>query len=66
MAEWKMEIINLAKDFCVPKAIYKGIINHVETHDKDTVPVSYHKNRDKYLYNMAQRELKKYLWQVLV
>lgn len=66
MAEWQIEIINLAKDFCVPKAIYKKIITNTQTHEIDTIPVSYHKNKDKYLYNMAQRELKKYLWQVLV
>lgn len=66
MAEWQVEIINLAKDFCVPKTIYKEIINHVTTHDADTIPTSYHNNRNSFLYDMAHRELKQYLWQILV
>lgn len=66
MSEWQIEIINLAKDFRVPKAIYKKIITNTQTHKIDTIPVSYHNNRNRFLYDMAHRKLKQYLWQILV
>ena len=47
MSEWQIEIINLAKDFRVPKAIYKKIITNTQTHKIDTIPVSYHNNRNR-------------------
>lgn len=66
MAEWQIEIRNLAKDFCVPKTVYRNIITQIKTHQSDLIPKRYKGNRNRFLYDMAHRELKKYLWQILV
>lgn len=58
MAEWKREIRELAKGFCVPKEIISQVIKRTEKeHSCREMPTFYKGNRNNFLYDNAQREI---------
>lgn len=59
---WKREIQKLAADFKVPKAIYNYIIS--ETENIKVIP-KFYTVPDDYLYDTAQRKLKRYIYKRL-
>ena len=59
MAEWKKEIRELAKGFCVPKEIISQVIKRTEKeHSKREMPSFYKGNRNDFLYDNAKREIR--------
>lgn len=59
MAEWKREIRELAKGFCVPKEIISQVIKKTEKeHSKREMPSFYNGNRNDFLYDNARREIR--------
>lgn len=60
MAEWKREIRELAKGFCIPKETIKQIVHNTEKNNKEReMPDFYKGNRNDFLYDCAQREIRK-------
>ena len=60
MAEWKLEIKELAKGFCLSQVIANRIIKRVEStyeQREREIPNFYKGNRDEYLYDKAQSEI---------
>lgn len=58
MAEWKKEIRELAKGFCISKETIKLVIKSVErTCIKKRMPSYYKGNRNEFLYDNARREI---------
>lgn len=59
MAEWKKDIRELAKGFCVPKEVISEIIKRTEReHSKRDMPSFYRGNRNNFLYDNAQRAIR--------
>lgn len=59
MAEWKREIRELAKGFCVPKEVISQVIKKTEKeHSKREMPAFYNGNRNDFLYDNARREIR--------
>lgn len=61
--QWKNEICNIAKAFCVSPFTCRAIIQAVEGISTDNMPAYYKGNKNAYLYDAAYRKLKKYLIQ---
>lgn len=60
MAEWKREIRELAKGFCIPKETIKSVIKRVERGCIEREMPSFYKgNRNDFLYDNARREIMK-------
>lgn len=58
MAEWKKEIRELAKGFCIPKETIKLVVKRVEReHSEREMPTFYKGNRNNFLYDIARREI---------
>ena len=58
MAEWKREIRELAKGFCISKETIRSLIKRVEReHLEREMPSFYKGNRNNFLYDNAQREI---------
>ena len=59
MAEWKRDIRELAKGFCIPKDVISQIIRKTEReHSRREMPAFYKGNRNNFLYDNAQREIR--------
>lgn len=66
MAQWQKELRILAKDFYIPKTIYISIINNTKRlYECADIPKIYKGNRNRFMYDMAHKELKQYLFKVL-
>ena len=58
MAEWKKEIRELAKGFCISKETIKLVIKTVERNCMERAMPSYYKgDRNEFLYDNARREI---------
>ena len=58
MAEWKREIRELAKGFCIPRETIKSVIKKVENKSSEREMPSFYKgNRNNFLYDNARREI---------
>lgn len=63
MAEWKREIRELAKGFCIPRDVVIGVIKRVEkVNSKRVMPDYYKGNRNEFLYDNAYREIKNIIY----
>lgn len=59
MAEWKREVRELARGFCIPREIIANVIKRVEAEClKREVPSFYKGNRNSFLYDNAQRKIR--------
>ncbi len=59
MAEWKKEIRELGRGFCIPREIVARIIKKIEAdNSKRDMPEFYNGNRNDFLYDNAQREIR--------
>lgn len=59
MANWKKEIRNLCRDFCISKEIYNKVIKQAE--NKKKIPKFYNGNVDNYKYDTAYAHIKPYI-----
>ena len=58
MAEWKKEIRELAKGFCISKETIKMVVKRVERENSEReMPNFYKGNRNNFLYDIARREI---------
>lgn len=70
MAQWKKDIRNLSRDFCIKDAIYKRIMGETEILANEikrghaTVPSYYKGDGDKYLYDKAYQKLRPYIFAI--
>ena len=65
MAEWKLEIKRLADDFCISQVKVNKILKRIESmysQREREIPTHYKGNRDAFLYDKAQRELKNLMY----
>lgn len=59
MAEWKRDIRELARGFCIPREVISSVIKRVERENsKREMPSFYKGNRNNFLYDNAQREIR--------
>ena len=60
MAEWKLSIKRLARDFCVSQVKVNRILKQVESmygQRERELPSYYKGNQEEFLYDKAQREI---------
>lgn len=63
MAEWKREIRELAKGFCISREVVINVIKRVERENsKREMPDFYKGNRNDFLYDNAHREIKNLIY----
>ena len=56
---WKKDFKTLCKDFCVPITTYKNLVDQTEEKYKNAVtPQFYRGNREAFLYDRAQADLR--------
>lgn len=58
MENWKIELQKVARDFFVPARVLYYIITETE---KETAVPSFYTVTEEYLYDTAQRKLKRYI-----
>ena len=60
MAEWKLSIKKLAKDFCLSQVKVNRVLKKIEEEyeqKKSEIPMFYKGNQNEYLYDKARREI---------
>lgn len=65
MAKWKIEIKTLAEDFCLSQVVVNRILKMIETtygQREREIPKFYKGNLNDFLYDVAQREIKKIIY----
>ena len=62
MPNWAKDIKEIAKSFKISRFIYKPIIEEVATLSTENMPLYYKGNKNDYLYDMAYRKLKKWIF----
>ena len=59
MAEWKLSIKRLADDFCLSQIKINKMLKRIEEeYEQKEMPLFYKGNKDEYLYDLAQRQIR--------
>ena len=59
MAEWKLSIKRLADDLCLSQIKINKMLKRIEEeYEQKEMPLFYKGNKDEYLYDLAQRQIR--------